>query len=769
MKEIFKQKTKVNFVIVAKYIALFVMFYICSIASIKGNIYPFAFGLYFSLLWCEQNLLILSIIYLITNYLTFMSLTMLLPAVICVAFAVIVFLLHKRFNKPISWWLLGIYATISQVPNFYFVSGSAELAVTNLISIFVGLLFMFACLKIFKYIFLRGVALKLTIDEIVCLGLICFVASLGLTNINLLGIKFISIFSVFLILLTTYIYPSGAGIITGIIFGLGYAINSGDFNLVALYGIFGVVAVAFKNKIKYFSVLAVLLCEIVFGLYFNIYGDYSILNVVSVVIGEIGFLLINDNILKLFQIMLGGLSEQTAVRNVVNRSRDGLCKRMYEISQVFFEMNTVFRGLIKGVLPAEDAKFMLVQEIQSNVCKDCPERHKCWRVLNAETNEVFSDLVSTGLERGKVLILDIPPFLNSRCNRTTTILNAINQLLVSYKQYTTMVTNMDSSRVLVAEQLEGVSKLLRVLADETKQNVTFDISKENAIIEELNYKNIVCSEALLYEQNKGQVSLTLVVRKKDMLKDKIEKVASKICGGKMIITEVTNSHIEGFCVVELKTAPKYDVIFGCSGCAKQDNSVSGDTYSFLKISSDKILLAICDGMGNGENAKKTSDTAINLLENFYKAGFENEIILSSVNKLLSLNADERFSAIDLCVVDLNDATADFVKLGSPEGLIKRQENVEVLTCNALPLGILDEIKPTIIKRLLNYEDMVILCSDGVIDSFTNIEELAIFINGIETKNPQVLSDAILNKTLQNYNNEPKDDCTVICARVFARV
>lgn len=49
-------------------------------------------------------------------------------------------------------------------------------------------------------------------------------------------------------------------------------------------------------------------------------------------------------------------------------------------------------------------------------------------------------------------------------------------------------------------------------------------------------------------------------------------------------------------------------------------------------------------------------------------------------------------------------------------------------------------------KLVADEGMIILCSDEVADSFASSEDLAIFINSIKTKNPQVMSDEILNKT-----------------------
>ena len=770
MKEIFKLKSKIDILSVVKFIVFFALFYICNQSVIGKYSLPFAFAMYISLVWCEENIYILSVLFVLSNFLTFFSLQSLIVSIIGVCLIIIINLLHKKFKKPIKVWLLVIYSIISQLPSFYLYYYSPELIISNVVGLFLGAVFLICTLNVFKYLFLRGVSLKLTIDEIISLGAILIVLSMGLNEIVIFKFNLLYIFAPFLILLLTYIYPNGGGIIAGTLIGFSTAINTGNFNLVALYSMMGVMALAFKNNVKYFSVLAVLLTEIVFGLYFKIYGEFSIFNTISLVLGEILFLCINNNNLKLLQILLGGQTDQTIIRNVVNRSRDSLCRRMYEISNVFNDMNNIFLGLVKGVLPAEEAKIMLIEEVQKSVCRDCPERHKCWRVLNSETNEVFGDMIGAGLERGKVLIIDVPPFLSSRCNHTTTIINIINQLLVSFKQYTTMVTNMDSSRVLIANQLEGVSKLMRVLADETRQNVSFDIDKEKLIIEELNYENIVCSEAILYEKCKNCLDLTLVIRTKDIDKTKIEKAVSKVCKCKMIVADISTSEIEGFNVINLKTAPKYDIVFGCSGANKFENSVSGDNHSFIRLSNDKILLAICDGMGNGETAKNTSDIAIGLIENFYKAGFENEIVMNSVNKLLTLNADEKFSAIDICVIDLQTSYCDFVKLGSPDGFVTKADGtIDVLSSNALPLGILDEIKPTIITKLVADEDMIILCSDGVADSFASSEDLAIFINSIKTKNPQVMSDEILNKTLENYNGEAKDDCTVLCARIFPRI
>jgi stage II sporulation protein E len=771
MEGVMSRRVSINLFNAVKYLTFFVLFYLLSTASINGAIKPFAFGALFALAFNNQKIIYLVPLYILASYLTSFSINELTISVCTSATLMFFYFLHYKFKVPTNKLLIGIYAFISQTYFIYFNSSTPEQFTQAIIATILGVLFLYACLNIFNTILVRGIAFKLTIDEVICGAIFLMAVSLGITEFTVFNTELIRVFAVFVILVATYIYSAPATVLIANIIGLGTLFYSGDITYLGVFSLFAVTSVAFKNvNSRSLSILAVIFTDIVLGLYFNIYVVYNLYSVTAVLLGGLLFFLISNNTLEVLASILGGNLDKTAVRNIVNRSREGLCKRMYEISSVFGEMNRVFKSMVRGILPAEEAKEMLTQEIVDKVCADCPEKNKCLRTAGEETLEVFNDIVSAGFERGKATILDVPPFLSTRCNRINTILISINQLITSYKQYATMVNNLDTSRVLIAEQLNGVSKIMGNLAEETKRNVTCDLNKESMLIDELRYENIVCTESVIYEQNAEISCVTLVVRNKDAIKTKqIEKVASKICGGKMAIVTSEPSSTAGFTMQTLKTAPKYNVVFGSAGSAKDGNKISGDTYSFIRIGDDKFMLAICDGMGSGETAEQTSNLAISLIENFYKAGFENDIILSSVNKLLSLGNEEAFTALDICVIDLRKSIADFIKVGAPEGYIKNKSNLEVVKTGALPLGILEEMQPSITKRALQNQDLIVMFSDGVIDSFTSREEFKNFVNNLDTINPQTIAENILDKALENYKDKPKDDCTVTVARVFPTV
>lgn len=284
---------------------------------------------------------------------------------------------------------------------------------------------------------------------------------------------------------------------------------------------------------------------------------------------------------------------------------------------------------------------------------------------------------------------------------------------------------------------------------------------EEQITEELTYRNVVCGETLLSGEG-DDTTVTMVIRSDSVNEEIIEKVLYKTLKRSFCL-RVGESGLGGFSIVYATVRPKLDVLFAAAVKPKSDRS--GDTHSFTRIGR-RFMMALSDGMGSGEKAYKTSETAIGLVENFYKAGFPDEIIMKSVNKFLSLGADENFSAVDIAVIDLENGDADVIKIGTPPAYIKNEDTVTVVRGQALPLGIVDEIKPSVVKRRLTVGETIVFVSDGVSDCFEG-DGLADYINSLPAHNPQAIADSVLVRASQSGGRP--DDMTVVCARLFQKV
>lgn len=737
-------------------------FYIMGRANCGYSVSPFSISAILALLYLEKNTKLFDVWFLVGNTLAGYNLKSLYISLN--VFAVVFFsaLVLKRIKKHLNKYTLLIPFVLSNVCFCYLNLGGLK---QNLVVAFTGVVELIA-MYVFLCFFLavkREFNVSLNLDEKICGALVLVVVGMGLANTNLYFFELSKFVGVLLILITAYLSPQNTFLVASLL-GLGVAVHNLNIVYVAVFVVYGLVALAFKTNFKIFSVVACVLSEILLGLFFKVYSNFSWLSLISVGAGGIVFLCLPKSVIGTLKDVVGAKRDNVAIRSLVNRTKTGICKRMNELAQVFEEMNVVYRSMIKGSLPEDEVKTLLADELSSKVCNNCPEKNMCNR--NRNIQDVFEMLVECGFERGKVNLLDVPQYLVSMCGKINYLVSVLNQSIKSYKNYTHLVSNMDASRTLIADQLLGVNEMLKKLSGEVKLNITFDTEKESKIIEELSYKSIVCYEAIVYEEHQLSKNVSLIIRNGDYKKSDIEKVVSSICKAKMAVVSEEPAVNKGTSTLFLKNKSNFDLVFGCSSISKKGMLKNGDAHSVVKLENGKYMVALCDGVGSGEKAQKISNLSITLIENFYKAGFENDTILNSINKLLSLNNEENFSSVDLCVLDFNKNTADFIKLGATYGFVKNNENVEIIESSGLPIGVLEEMKPHITKRIVRAFDNIILLSDGISDAFGEKCDLQEFISNITTTNPQTISEEILDRAVDLNDGKIKDDMTVLVVRVF---
>jgi len=140
--------------------------------------------------------------------------------------------------------------------------------------------------------------------------------------------------------------------------------------------------------------------------------------------------------------LLSSNNERLAMKNLVNRNREIMSRRLNNLSEVFYDMNDVFKKLIKSNMNEDEVKDMLFEEIREQICKGCPEYKHCHRTFSADTKKMFEELIQVSMERGRITLLDIPSYLTSRCGKTNSLISEINTLTSQYKNYANLVGNV---------------------------------------------------------------------------------------------------------------------------------------------------------------------------------------------------------------------------------------------------------------------------------------------------------------------------------------
>ena len=326
--------------------------------------------------------------------------------------------------------------------------------------------------------------------------------------------------------------------------------------------------------------------------------------------------------------------------------------------------------------------------------------------------------------------------------------------------------NMDVGRQMIGAQAIGISEILKGLAVETAQTLKMQSKLEKALSAALAQKGFFPSELLVYGEGEHTEVSMILPNREFALKPFCDAVGEAV-GTDMTVSEKANV-TEDKIFVTLRHAPRYDAVFGIAHAAKDGSSASGDTHSVLRIGPNRFLVALSDGMGSGEYAESVSGATLALIESFYRAGMSGELILGTVNKVLSINTEDSFTALDIGVVDLTSLRADFIKFGAPYGFIITEDGIRIVEGNSLPLGILEDLKPEIHSTDLAPNNMLVFFSDGISDAYRSSSEMIDFLRTLPAKNPQNLADEILSHAIALENGAKKDDMTVLCVRVFAR-
>ena len=248
-----------------------------------------------------------------------------------------------------------------------------------------------------------------------------------------------------------------------------------------------------------------------------------------------------------------------------------------------------------------------------------------------------------------------------------------------------------------------------------------------------------------------------------MLRKELTDTLSKFVRQKIQVKKIKHLNFSGLSLISYTLANSLRVEFAVSSRSKE--SVNGDNTMIAKIDDNRFFVALADGMGHGEMAGKTSQMILRLIKNMFLVGISLDVIIESVNKLLIPVGLDNFSTLDIAVVDLKLSKCTFIKLGSSVSLIKHKDETELISASSLPVGIVKNLKPSIETRVVCAGDVIVLASDGIVDSFLDIEKYKIFINDYKIGSLQRFTDNIVFD-VGHMVNKHVDDMSIIALKLL---
>lgn len=330
------------------------------------------------------------------------------------------------------------------------------------------------------------------------------------------------------------------------------------------------------------------------------------------------------------------------------------------------------------------------------------------------------------------------------------------------------------NRQVICSNLSEVASIMNRVATEEFRYLPMEEKKKKLLTRAFKDEGLH-AEGICYipgEEGQKAIGMTLSTEKKggrpaaevaDMLTVLLERQMQVSALSPYLVDEKARS----FVFVE---EASYIVLTGFAKVVKENETVSGDNYSFLEAENGKMTILLSDGTGSGEKAGKDSERVLDLMEKMLEAGFSLESAVKLVNSaLFARNEDSNHPTLDICSFDLHRGGCDICKVGGATTFLKRERQVEQIAFQNLPLGIFQNIEPQIEHRSLRDGDYLIMMSDGVLDAFgeQNYEEaMEEAISMLTEQNPGEIAEKLLHLALLASGGHIYDDMTIIVAGVW---
>lgn len=462
------------------------------------------------------------------------------------------------------------------------------------------------------------------------------------------------------------------------------------------------------------------------------------------------------------------LSEQQRVRRI----RSLLFEKVQEMGQVFDELSETFAEVGESQVVSDQQLLSdMVGAAMHSVCTSCPMLSKCWEREGVATYNALVHTIAK-LEQSPGLQTPATQDLRERCVRLDSMLSVLRNNLELTDRDAKWITKLREQRNLVAAQLAGVANVIRGIASEIEQGNESSLSGEDQILDALEQMGLYVDHVHIVSLEPGKVEVEVTQPSQGSYDNSVRVIApllSGIVGENITVTQVFGDDDPGPCTSVFTSARIYDVETAAATVARDGRLVSGDTYASVDLDNGRFAVAVSDGMGNGERAQKESKAALELLKKLLKAGFDEQLAIKTINSTLLLRSrEEMFTTLDMALVDLFSAQAEFLKVGSAPSFLCRSGEVRSVAGANVPIGILQDIDVQTIHEQLQDGDLLVLMSDGVFDApavYDKEEWFAERIAGLSECDPQTIADTLLDAAAAINHGQIDDDMTVVVARI----
>lgn len=631
-----------------------------------------------------------------------------------------------------------------------------------------------------------------SIEEVIGASLLLAIAFSALGNFQILGFSIRNILCIFIVLVLGWkngiLVGTTSGVTIGVTLGI---IAEAEPILVAAFAISGMIA-GILNK---FGKIGVILGFIIGNgilMYISNGGTTELILLKEILIASIGLLAIPKSIKIDIEEFVGvGKFLPSFPGNALNQSSD-VAQKLNTVSEAIQDIAQTYNEVAVTTIDEQDTleknKQIFISELlncldnlQDNMLYDDISKvdgkivDELFNILVKNQELTRKDLLKVFAKNNSYIIgfddEQISKYLEENIEQ---IVKAFNYSYRISKVNFVWTKKLEEKNKNMQAQLDGVSKAINNIVTDIQKDINennkFQKEKEQ-ILELLEQKNITIDNISIKQQKNKRYIIDIHFRTDEIEEQdikKIEHILSTVLKENIIL----NENKQNKDTLTFMSEDKFALGLGIAKTTKNKSSVSGDSILHIRLNDGKYLLAISDGMGSGPEARKSSQIAIKMLERLLSSGFDRDTSIDLINTTILNTNEDIFATLDIAIIDLYAGNIEFIKTGACPSYIKNKKKVQIIKSLDLPAGILKQIDSTVYDRDIDSNDILLMCSDGILDSNVEYKNKELWVKyileDIETDNTQKIADLILNEAIDNNFGLAKDDMSIIVCKFIKK-
>lgn len=686
-----------------------------------------------------------------------------IAVLLCTLYGVI----KDRQNKTVSVGAKALSAFV-----IFTVSGIIKGVIERDI-MFVSILYALEGLVIFSlvYIFDRGILTIKAIDdkeniaddEGLSIIAIAAFSSAGAAFLYTGAIPLHIILTAYIFLTAGWVFGAGisaaAGILTGLALLSGGIINT---NMFVVISVTSALSGALRGMGKVFTAVGCLALFCALSYWLNVFEVTEILGMASACIL---FIISAEKARKTFAaetVIKGGNYDGT--RNYITERLTDCYKGIYALCESFLPTR-------EGNRKAEKETGELVDKVACIACENCPSCETCWNNSFYNTYQTLLTLFAACEKKGQVDASDLPAVFRDYCIRQNEFTDAVNTTYSGHRERLIWKMRLAESRQIAGEQMKTVADMMKSLAEEINNRAGFKENLEKILFYAIRKISSETERVIVEEGETGEYQVTVLMKNCEGDRELYEEVTdtvSSILGRKM---KRRVQEQDGVCKLSLCEKCNFKISAAAAMAIKDDEKISGDSYSFMELPKGGYMIALSDGMGSGKAAGEESRTVIELLEQFAESGLKMDTALKMINSVLVIGADEEsFATLDMCYIDMYSGMAEFIKTGAAATFVIRDGMAKAIRSSSLPIGMLKYFDMDKSEYKLKKNDIILMLTDGAAevidrDGMSDMILTELMENN-KMKDPKDIADYVLESLKERSGFRIQDDMTVVAARVW---